>query len=60
MVVDQWKINVLLYLINEQDNGNLKMFLYAKCLNEAKYEFLIKRREDAGIKDLNDPNLLSV
>ena len=36
------------------------MFLYAKCLNEAKYEFLIKRREDAGIKDLNDPNLLSV
>ena len=28
--------------------------LYAKDLSEAKYEFLIKKREDAGIKHLND------
>ena len=28
--------------------------MYAKDLSEAKYEFLIKKREDAGIKHLND------
>ena len=30
--------------------------MYAKDLSEAKYEFLIKKREDAGIKHFNDPN----
>ena len=30
--------------------------MYAKDLNEPKYEFLIKKRENAGIKHLNDPN----
>ena len=30
--------------------------MYAKDLSEPKYEFLIKRREDAGTKHLNDPN----
>ena len=30
--------------------------LYAKDLSEPKYEFLMKKREDAGIKDLNDLN----
>ena len=30
--------------------------MYAKDLKEAKYEFLIKKREDAGIKHLNDSN----
>ena len=30
--------------------------MYAKDLSEAKYEFLIKRCEDAGTKHLNDPN----
>ena len=30
--------------------------MYAKDLSEAKYEFLIKKREDAGIKHLNDSN----
>ena len=33
-----------------------KMYLYAKDLSEPKYQFLIKKREDAGIKHLNDPN----
>ena len=28
--------------------------MYAKDLSEPKYEFLIKKREDAGIKHLND------
>ena len=30
--------------------------MYAKDLNEPKYEFLIKNCEDAGIKHFNDPN----
>ena len=29
--------------------------LYAKDLNEPKYRFLLKKREDVGIKHLNDP-----
>ena len=30
--------------------------MYVKDLSEAKYEFLIKKCEDAGIKHLNDSN----
>ena len=30
--------------------------MYAKDLSEPKYEFLIKKREDVGIKYCNDPN----
>ena len=30
--------------------------MYAKDLSEPKYQFLIKKREDVGIKNLNDPN----
>ena len=30
--------------------------MYAKDLSEPKYEFLVKRCEDAGTKHLNDPN----
>ena len=29
--------------------------MYAKDLSESKYQFLIKKREDVGIKHLNDP-----
>ena len=29
--------------------------MYAKDLEEPKYEFLINKREQAGIKNLNDP-----
>ena len=32
-----------------------QIHLYAKDLNEPKYQLLIKKREDAGIKHLNDP-----
>ena len=51
------KTNILLNLIKEQDSKNLidKIYLYAKDLNEPKYHFLIKKREDVGIKHLNDP-----
>ena len=47
------KTNALLNLIKEQDDID-KIYLYAKDLSEPKYEFLIKKREDAGIKHLND------
>ena len=33
-----------------------KIYLYAKDLSESKYEFLIKNRENAGIKLVNDSN----
>ena len=51
------KINALLNLI-QQDNDNFtdKIYLSAKDLNEPKYQFLIGKREDAGIKSLNDPS----
>ena len=49
------KTYALLNLISQQDNID-KIYLYAKDLSEPKYEFLIKKCEDAGIKHLNDPN----
>ena len=49
------KTNTLLNLINEQ-NGIDKIYLYARDLNEPKYKILIKKREDAGMKHLNDTN----
>ena len=33
-----------------------QIYLYAKDLSEPKYEFLIKKHEDVGIKYCNDPN----
>ena len=47
------KTNVLLNLISQQDHID-KIYLYAKDLSEPKYECLIKKREDAGIKHLNN------
>ena len=47
------KTNTLLNLINEQRDLD-KIYLYAKDLSESKYEHLIKNRENAGIKHLND------
>ena len=51
------KTNALLNLITEQDSDNLidKIYLYRKDFNEPKYQFFIKKREDVGIKHLNDP-----
>ena len=45
--------SALLNLIKEQDGD--KIYLYAKDLNEPKYQLSIKNREDVGIKHLNDP-----
>ena len=47
------KINILLNLINKQKHID-KIYLYAIDLSEPKYEYLIKNRENVGIKHLND------
>ena len=47
------KTNTLLNLINEQEDID-KIYLYAKDLSEPKYEYLIKNRENAGIKHVNN------
>ena len=49
------KTNALLNLIKQQDDID-KIYLYAKDLSEPKYQVLIGKREDAGIKHLNDLN----
>ena len=50
------KTNVLLHLINNL-NPIDKIYLYAKDINEPKYEYSINKREQAGIKNLNDPHV---
>ena len=49
------KTNTLLHLI-----GNFypidKIYLYAKDTDEEKFQYLINKREQAGIKNLNDPH----
>ena len=49
------KTKTVLKLINEQNDID-KIYLYARDLNEPKYKIFIKKRKDAGIKHLNDPN----
>ena len=49
------KTNALINLINEQNDID-KIYLYARDLSQPKYEYLIKKREDVGIKHLNNPN----
>ena len=44
------KTNALINLINEQNDIG-KIYLYARDLSEPKYEYLIKKLEDAGIKN---------
>ena len=47
------KTNALLYLINSQPDID-KIYLYAKDPYEAKYQFLINKRESTGLKHFND------
>ena len=51
------KTNMLLHLIQNLNNIDPidKIYLYAKDLSEPKYEYLINKREQAGIKYFNDP-----
>ena len=48
------KTNTLLNLINDQSDID-KIYLYAKDLYEDKYQFLIKKIENIGLKHFNDP-----
>ena len=49
------KTNILLHLIKNLHPID-KIYLYAKDLSEPKYEFLINKREQTGIKYSNDPH----
>ena len=49
------KTNTLLHLMNNFHPID-KIYLYAKDLHEPKYEYLINKREQVGIKNLNDPH----
>ena len=49
------KTNTLLHLIDNLHSID-KIYLYAKDIHEPKYEYLINKREQAGIKHLNDPH----
>ena len=60
MVQDQKK-KTLLNLIKEQDYHVIdKIYLDARDLSEPKYQFVIKKREDAVIKHVNNPNAFIV
>ena len=48
------KTNALLNLINNQLDID-KIYLYAKDLYEAKYQYLINKRENVGLDHFNDP-----
>ena len=49
------KTNYLLNSIQKDNNIIDKVWLYAKDLEEPKYDHLVKVRIQAGIKNLNDP-----
>ena len=49
------KTNTLLHLINDLNPVD-KIYLYANDLCEPKYEYLINKREQARVKNLNDPH----
>ena len=47
------KTNALLNLINKQSDTD-KIYLYAKDLYEAKFQYLIDKRKNTGLKHFND------
>ena len=51
------KTNALLNLINNQPDID-KIYLYAKDPFEARYQYLINKRENTGLKHFNDLKLL--
>ena len=52
--IRNWKTNVLLNLIENQPDID-KIYLYAKDRYEAKYQYLINKREVVSINHFNDP-----
>ena len=53
LYIKEWLIKAVL---QTKTTKNTWLYLYARDLNEPKYEYLIKKREDAGIKHLHNPN----
>ena len=53
--MDQEKTNYLINSIPRDPNIIDKIYLYAKDLEEPKYQLLISKREEAGIKNLINP-----
>ena len=51
------KTNALLNLINNQPDID-KIYLYAKESYEAKYQYLINKRQKVGLDDFKDLKLL--
>ena len=51
------KTNALLNLINNQPDID-KIYLYAKDRYEAKYQYLINKREKVGLKHYDDPKTI--
>ena len=49
------KTNTLLHLINNFHPIDI-IYLYAKDTDEKNYQYLINKREQVGIKNLNDPH----
>ena len=49
------KTNILLHLIDKCHPID-KIYLYSKDTDEEKYQYLINKREQAGIKNLNGPH----
>ena len=47
------KTNSLFNLINQEPDID-KIYLYAKDPYQAKYQFLVNKRESTGLKHLND------
>ena len=52
-----WKANKLLDLMNNKSVVD-KIYLYAKHPFEAKYQNLIKKRQNVGFKQYDDPKAL--
>ena len=52
---DSGKTNTLLHLIDKFHPID-KIYLYTKDTDEEKYQYLINKREQAGIKKLNEPH----
>ena len=57
--INNWRFsirekNALLNLINNQPDID-EILLYAKDASEAKYQYLISKREQAGLKHFDDP-----
>ena len=50
------KTTLLLNLIENQPNID-KIYLYSKDTYEAKYQYVINKREGAGIDHFNDPKI---